>query len=82
MQYKKYTALLFYGGSDCNMDSMLWSYYDYLAQVSIYVSWNLNKINTESFILKYKRFSNLIKQATVLFSSFSLTSNFFYLCHY
>lgn len=74
---KKYNMLLYDGGSDCNLDSMLWGYFDYLSQVSIYLSRSLKK----NFYLKKKDqwLVTLTKHLTILFSSSSVSPNFYFL---
>lgn len=73
---KKYNALLYKGGSDCNYEIMGWAYYDYLTQVSVFLSRSL----TKSYFFNYKSyFISLIKQLTIVFSSSSISTNFFFL---
>lgn len=35
---RKYTALLYEGGPDVSPDNLVWSYYNYLSQVSMWLS--------------------------------------------
>jgi hypothetical protein len=77
LNYLKYSMLLYDGGSDCNSDFLVWDYYDYLCQTSFFISKSLlknvylNKLN--------KRILTLMKQATVLFSAYSTSNNFYFL---
>lgn len=73
---KKYSALLYKGGADCNLEMMCWNYYDYLTQMSVFLSWSL----TKTYFVNYKSyFLSLIKQLTITFSSNSLAPNFFFM---
>lgn len=77
INYKKYNMLLYDGGSDCNTDFLVWDYFDYLCQTSIFISKSLLK-NIYFYSLN-KWFITLIKHSTILFSSFSLLPNFQFL---
>lgn len=74
---KKYTVLLYEGGPDVSPDNLVWSYYNYLSQVSIWLSWGLWKnyynINKNSWII------SLMKNFTMAMSAQSLTSDFLFL---
>lgn len=74
---KKYTSLMHKGGSDVNTDTLVWNYFNYLSQVSIFISrglWkNKYKISEPNLI------NSLIKQFVVSMSSNSLSENSLFL---
>jgi hypothetical protein len=77
INYKKYSMLMYSGGSDWNVDFMVWDYFDYLSQTSIYISWSLLK--NKYFKNHDSWFLTLIKHMTILFTSCSLSTNFYFL---
>jgi hypothetical protein len=77
LNYTKYTFLLYEGGSDCNLETLVWNYYDYLTQTSNFLSKSL--VKNHFYFNKNDYLQSLIKQFTILISSQSLTSNFLFL---
>lgn len=73
----KYKSLLHKGGSDCNKDTLIWSYYNYLLQTSLYISralWkNKFKISNPTYL------NSLLKQFTILMSTNSTSETHFFL---
>ena len=65
--------MLFEGGADLSLDHMVWNYYEYLNQISLFISrglWNnYYKINEDKLL------NSLMKQFTILTSSQSLSKN-------
>jgi hypothetical protein len=74
--YKKIKPLVYEGGADCNLDTLVWSYFNYLEQISIYLSVGLLR-NFYFKKIPIKIVSN-IKQFVILLSSTSVQPNFFF----
>lgn len=74
---KKYILLLFNGGSDCSVDHLIWNYFDYLAQVSHYLSRGVWK--NLSFKNPQLEINALIKQFTMLLTSMSTQAHYFFM---
>lgn len=72
-----FKALLFTGGVECSPDHLIWSYYEYLNHVSLYLSWALQK--NIYYITENDEFGSLMKIFTVLVGSISLIDNFYLL---
>lgn len=72
-----FKPLLFTGGVDCSVDHLIWSYYEYLNQISLYISrgllWNSYKLMDNTELL------SLMKTFTVLIGSVSLLPKFYLL---
>lgn len=73
----KYQLLLFEGGSDTSLDHLIWSYYEYLNQTSIFLSWSIWK--NIYFNNKSKQFLSILKQFTVLISTQAPMQNYLFL---
>lgn len=74
---RKYQLLLFQGGSDMSLDHLIWNYFDYLNQISLFLSRGLWKNN---YFNKFdKNFNSIIKQFTILISSQATNLNFLFL---
>jgi len=73
---KKYSILLFNGGFDCSFDHLIWTYFDYLTQISNFFTrsvWQkIQNINQFSVLISE------IKQFTILISSMSLNPEYLF----
>lgn len=70
ISFKNYSPLMHSGGSDVNSDFLIWNYFNYLAQVSIFLSRSLWKNKYK--ISDSNELNSLIKQFVVSLSSNSL----------
>lgn len=73
----KLSSLLYMGGTDPSPTNLVWSYFDYLNQTSLLYSWalwwNYYNINNLTEIM------SLIKQLTIIFSTYSISPKFCFL---
>lgn len=74
---RKYQMLLFEGGYDVSVDHLVWSYFEYLNQTNLIISWSLWK--NIYFTKNSNKFISIIKQFTILISSQATTQNFLFL---
>lgn len=72
-----FKPLLFTGGIDCSLDHLIWSYYEYLNHISLYISWGL--IWNSYKLTENTELTSLMKTFTVLIGSTSLLPKFYLL---